>query len=378
MHIDCTIWSNLRESFPIISYIWLPYITTSFLHIMSIIKHAYIRYRALDECFANKYRKFFMEDLIEACETALQEHYISKEDSKNDKDYYVKRRTIFNDIAFMKSDQGFKAPITSIYEGRRCYYRYEDENFSINKREFSEAELDKLDEALIMLNRLNGAAGFDWVSEFIANFEDKLGRNKNTTPVIGYEKNPFLTGLDNLSVLYNYIINKQVLKITYKHFTQGEKIHIMHPYYLKQYNNRWFLFGITENDKNALTNLPIDRIINIESVQIPYITNTSFNFEEYFDDVIGVSVPRSGEPEKIVLKFVPKRYPYIVTKPLHPTQTILDKDNCIIQIKVFINPELESLILSFGDHVEVLEPASFRDTIRERIKALEKKYYCAD
>lgn len=345
---------------------------------MSIIKHAYIRYQALDKCFSNKYRKYFIEDLIEACSKALEEYYISKEDPINDEDYYVKRRTIFNDIAYMESEQGFNAPIKRYYEGRRCYYRYEDENFSINKRDFSEAELDKLDEALIMLNRLNGAAGFDWVSEFVANFEDKLGRNKNTTPVIGYEKNPFLTGLDNLSVLYNYIINKQVLKITYRHFTHGERVHIMHPYYLKQYNNRWFLFGITENDKTALINLPLDRIINIESVQIPYIPNTSFDFEEYFDDVVGVSVPRTGEPEKIVLKFEPKRYPYVITKPLHPSQTILDNDNCIIQIKVFETPELESLILSYGDHVEVLEPASFRETIRERIKALEKKYNCAD
>ena len=186
---------------------------------MATNKHAMIRYQALDACFANRYKRFFIEDLIEACNKALQEFYLSKEDTVNDVEYYVKRRTIFNDIAFMQSEEGWSAPIKRFYESHRCYYRYEDENFSINKRDFSQAELDTLDEALIMLNRLNGTAGFDWVSEFIANFEDKLGRKKNTTPVIGYEKNPFLTGIENLSVLYNYIVNKQVLKISYQHFT---------------------------------------------------------------------------------------------------------------------------------------------------------------
>ena len=345
---------------------------------MATNKHAMIRYQALDDCFANRYKRFFIEDLIEACNKALQEFYLSKEDTVNDVEYYVKRRTIFNDIAFMQSEEGWSAPIKRFYESHRCYYRYEDENFSINKRDFSQAELDTLDEALIMLNRLNGTAGFDWVSEFIANFEDKLGRKKNTTPVIGYEKNPFLTGIENLSVLYNYIVNKQVIKISYQHFTQGEMVHIMHPYYLKQYNNRWFLFGITEQNKEVLTNLALDRIANIELADTPYIPNTSFDFEEYFDDVVGVSVPRSGEPEKVVLKISEKQYPYIKTKPLHPSQAELDKDNRIIQLDVFLNWELESLILSYGDDIEVIEPISLRERIQKRVKNLLEIYNCAE
>ena len=345
---------------------------------MATNKHAMIRYQALDACFANRYKRFFIEDLIEACNKALQEFYLSKEDTVNDVEYYVKRRTIFNDIAFMQSEEGWSAPIKRFYESHRCYYRYEDENFSINKRDFSQAELDTLDEALIMLNRLNGTAGFDWVSEFIANFEDKLGRKKNTTPVIGYEKNPFLTGIENLSVLYNYIVNKQVIKISYQHFTQGEMVHIMHPYYLKQYNNRWFLFGITEQNKEVLTNLALDRIANIELADTPYIPNTSFDFEEYFDDVVGVSVPRSGEPEKVVLKISEKQYPYIKTKPLHPSQAELDKDNRIIQLDVFLNWELESLILSYGDDIEVIEPISLRERIQKRINNLLEIYNCAE
>lgn len=344
---------------------------------MATNKHAMIRYQALDACFSNKYRRFFIEDLIEACNKALEAFYLSKEDTINDVEYYVKRRTIFNDIRYMESSEGWSAPIKRFYEGRRCYYRYEDENFSINKKAFSEAELDKLDEALIMLNRLNGEPGFDWISEFVANFEDKLGRKKNTTPVIGYEKNPFLTGIEHLSVLYNYIIYKQVLKITYVHFTQGELVYVMHPYYLKQFNNRWFLFGITERDKNNLTNLPLDRIIKIEPEHINYIPNTKFNFEEYFDDVVGVSVPREGDPDTIVLKFDKPRYPYIATKPLHPSQTVLDKEKGIIEIQVFQTPELESLILSFGDHVEVMEPASLRKIIKQKSKKMLEKYYCA-
>lgn len=84
---------------------------------MATNKHAMIRYQALDACFANRYKRFYIEDLIEACNKALKEFYISKEDPINDVEYYVKKRTIFNDIAFMQSAEGWDAPIKRYYVG---------------------------------------------------------------------------------------------------------------------------------------------------------------------------------------------------------------------------------------------------------------------
>ena len=286
----------------------------------------------------------------------------------------VKKRTIFSDISYMESPQGWNAPIKRVYEGKRCYYVYEEENFSINKKDLSEAELETIDEALVMLNRFKGVEGFDWVDEFVTHFEDKLGRKKNEVPVIGYQKNPFLKGIENLSVIYNYIVNRQVLKITYEHFVKGKMVHVVHPYYLKEYNNRWFLFGITEQKRDFLISLPLDRMVDIEPMHIEYIPNKNFNFEEYFEDVVGVSVPMSGTPDKVVLKFEKSRFPYVVTKPLHPSQRIIDKDECIVQIEVHQNSELNSLIFSFGDQVEVLAPDSLRNQFKAKINKLSEKY----
>ena len=307
-----------------------------------------------------------MEDLVEECNKAIYEFTGSLEG--------VKKRTIFSDISYMESPQGWNAPIKRVYEGKRCYYVYEEVNFSINKKDLSEAELETIDEALVMLNRFKGVEGFDWVDEFVTNFEDKLGRKKNEVPVIGYQKNPFLKGIENLSVIYNYIVNRQVLKITYEHFVKGKMVHVVHPYYLKEYNNRWFLFGITEQKRDFLISLPLDRMVDIEPMHIEYIPNKNFNFEEYFEDVVGVSVPMSGTPDKVVLKFEKSRFPYVVTKPLHPSQRIIDKDECIVQIEVHQNSELNSLIFSFGDQVEVLAPDSLRNQFKAKINKLSEKY----
>ena len=325
-----------------------------------------IRYQALDRCFSNRYKRYYIEDLVEECNKAIYEFTGSLDG--------VKKRTIFSDISYMESPQGWNAPIKRVYEGKRCYYVYEEENFSINKKDLSEAELETIDEALVMLNRFKGVEGFDWVDEFVTNFEDKLGRKKNEVPVIGYQKNPFLKGIENLSVIYNYIVNRQVLKITYEHFVKGKMVHVVHPYYLKEYNNRWFLFGITEQKRDFLISLPLDRMVDIEPMHIEYIPNKNFNFEEYFEDVVGVSVPMSGTPDKVVLKFEKSRFPYVVTKPLHPSQRIIDKDECIVQIEVHQNSELNSLIFSFGDQVEVLAPDSLRNQFKAKINKLSEKY----
>lgn len=333
---------------------------------MATNKHAMIRYQALDKCFSNRFREFYIDDLIKACNDAIYEFDGSVEG--------VKRRTVFSDILFMESTQGWSAEIKRNYVGKRCYYRYADPDFSINKKDLSDAELDKIDEALVMLNRFKGAEGFDWIDEFVANFEDKLGRKKQAKPVIGYEQNPFLKGIEHLSPLFNYIVNHQVLRICYTGFNKGQKEYLVHPYFLKQYNNRWFLFGITEENRENLTNLALDRIDSIEPAHVDYIPNERFDFRFYFEDVVGVSVPREGEPLDIVLRFDERTYPYVENKPIHGSQTPVPDEPRTISLSVFDTYELESEILAFGEHVEILEPALFREKIAGRVRKMAELY----
>lgn len=340
---------------------------------MATNKHASVRYQALDKCFSNKYRKYFMEDLIAECNKALSEFYSSKEDKKNDEEYYVKRRTIFADMDYMRTGP-WKAPVESYYDGRKCYYRYSDPDYSINKKPLSDSELDSIDEALVLLNRFKGADGFDWVDEFVANFEDKLGRKKQASPVIGYEQNPYLKGIEFLSPLFNYIVNKQALNVQYTPFKSPQRTTVFHPYYLKQYNNRWYVFGIDNERPEVVISLALDRIDAIGQASVQYIVNDRWDFGEYFEDVIGVSVPRAGVVEEVVLKFDRERYSYVRTKPLHPSQRELDKENCVVQIDVMLNRELEALILSYGNEVEVLSPAPLREQIAAKIRSLAEIY----
>lgn len=332
---------------------------------MATNKHASIRYQALDKCFRNFGRRYDINDLIEACNQAIYK-FTGIEDG-------IKRRSVYVDIAYMESEQGWSIPLERIKEGRNVYFRYEDKNFSINIKPLTDNEMDQLKETILMLNRFKGLPQFSWMEELLSRLEDKFHLKGKTESLIGFEQNPYLTGLDFLSDLFNAIVNKQTLKVEYKSYDKPEVSLTIHPYYIKQFNNRWFLFGLN-GEYGTIQNLPLDRILSIQSANEQYIENKDFDFDEYFDDVIGVTIPREGKLEHITLQFSPERLQYVLSKPLHHSQKIKNKQKGIIEISVIPNKELESLILSFGNQVEVISPQHYREQIYIQITDLITKY----
>ncbi|MEG1725582.1 MAG: WYL domain-containing protein, partial [Anaerovoracaceae bacterium] len=108
--------------------------------------------------------------------------------------------------------------------------------------------------------------------------------------------------------------------------------------------------------------------------------NKDIDFTEYFDDVIGVTVPSNKPIEKIRLKIDKTRYNYIESKPIHPTQTVKENNSeyAIIELKLIPNYEFETLLLGFADSIEVIEPQSLRETILARARRIiEKNTNCA-
>lgn len=86
-------------------------------------KNALIRYKTIDRCLRNRYRRWTLDDLVEACSEALyeMEGIVTG----------VSVRTVQADIQIMRSDKlGYNAPI-EVYDGK--YYRYADADYSISE-----------------------------------------------------------------------------------------------------------------------------------------------------------------------------------------------------------------------------------------------------
>jgi predicted DNA-binding transcriptional regulator YafY len=317
---------------------------------MATNKHAQIRYKILDSCFRNTGRNYTFEDLLDACNTALAEV------SPNSNGISI--RTLREDIAFMESDAGWSAEIERIKAGRKSYYRYKDSNFSINNQKLNQTELNQINSALEIISRFNGMPQFSWVNEIVTKINNGFELEDNSASIISFDSNQYLKGIEYLGDLFNAINNCKVLKIIYRPFKSDHDIEmIIHPYYLKQYNNRWFLFGLNEKYK-TISNIALDRIVSFEINTLKYTKNKTINFSEYFEDIIGVTKDENEELTKIELLFTNSEAPYVLTKPIHESQKkiIHNEDGLLITIEILPNKEFEKLILSFGDNVKVIAP----------------------
>ena len=334
---------------------------------MSINKNALIRYQVLDRCFRNSGRMYYWEDLLEECNKALIDFDPNCEG--------IQRRQLFDDIRFMESDSGWSIPLNRIRQGRKVYYRYADLSFSINNQPLNDSEVIQIKSALQIFSRFTGTPQFEWVNEMIPMLESKFGLIERKSEVISFESNIDLKGFHFLTPLFNAIINERVLRIIYKDFKSSEPYEItFHPYYLKQYNNRWFVFGLNSHNHVTNWNLALDRIESLSETAQKYIPSVT-DWDEYFFDLVGVTRPEIGNLEEIVLKFSPAIAPYVITKPIHPSQKQKNEPTGLeVRINVIPNFELETLILSFGEHVKVIAPKDFKERISIRLNAARLLY----
>ena len=330
-------------------------------------KNAQLRYQILDRCFSDFHRTYSIEDLLDKVNESLMELYGTQ----------VSIRQIREDIKYMRDRVSYNAPIeTYPFDGRKSYYRYSDPSFSIFNDELTIKEVETLRHAIDTLSRFRGVPANARLEDVISNLEFRFGMKSETEHVVSFDNNALLKGTEFLGELIESALNHQPLNLLYRTFAGNERAAIIHPYHIKQFNNRWFLIGLQEGSHgHYITNKALDRIVKFSRANVPFIPNTEIDFNEYFKDIVGVTLPEDHPvAEEVLLKFDEARFPYVVNKPIHPSQEVEDEEQHIIKLMVRPNKELEACIFSFGNQVEVLRPEWLRQQIASKIKDLLKKY----
>lgn len=335
---------------------------------MATNKNAQLRYQILDRCFSNFGRQNTIDDLVEEVNDRLLDINGTE----------VSLRQIREDIKFMRDSVGYNAPIEAYqYDGRKCFYRYSERNFTIFNNELSETEVGNLRQTVNILRRFRGLPSFSWIEEVVSNLEYRFGGKTTQENVITFDQNERLRGLEHLPVLIDAAINHQALRLLYCSYKGIEHDIVVSPYHLKQYNNRWFLFALEEGKKLPhVSTYALDRIVKVSKSSTEFVPNTEIDFSKCFEDIVGVTMTAKdgARKERVVLRFSPKRFPYVVSKPLHPSQQVICEEECTIELSIYPNPELRSLIFSFVPDVEVIEPQWYRKAIKKKLEENLKKY----
>lgn len=330
-------------------------------------RNALIRYKTIDTCLRNKFRKWTLEDLIDACSDALYEY--------EGIDKGISRRTVQMDIQMMRSEKlGYNAPI-AVYDGK--YYKYEEEDYSITNTPLSEQDLKTMSEAVEVLRQFKGFSYFSEMGGIVSRLEDHVtSARQKTVPVIDFEKNESLKGLDFLDTIYHAIVNKRVLQIKYRSFkARSANTFLFYPYLLKEYRNRWFVFG---RRKENLINLALDRIQTIEvAAGEKFIDNDLFEPATFFNDVVGVTKNIGSQAETVRFWVDAPNVPYVETKPFHRSQKIVEEradGSKIFEIRVIINQELQREFFGYADTLQVLSPQPLVDFMRRKFRLANSLY----
>ena len=302
---------------------------------MPVDKQVQLRYEVLNKCFRDLYREYTIDDLVDACNKAMLKAF--------DMEDGVSKRTVQNDIANLQMPPYNIRLDENLKNGRKRIYRYYDTNFTLPQFRMNDSDRNKIQAAVNVLENYAGEPLLDWARTLFGD-------------------------------LLQAILNKKVLKLTYAPFGKDAYEARVYPYHLKQFNDRWYLIAQAVG-YDTLGHYALDRIERFEEIGMPYV-ESEVDFSEYFDDVIGVTVPERFEPVDVILRVSNNRFNYIKTKPLHLSQRVIgeDRNHTRISINVKINKELIALILSFGADIEVLAPASLRAEIAKKIRAMNDNY----
>jgi predicted DNA-binding transcriptional regulator YafY len=334
---------------------------------MPINKEALIRYRVIDLCLRNKYRKYpSMDDLMEALEDKLGKTFSLS--------------TIQKDIKAMKEDPalGYLAPIgfSRVHNG----YYYKDEHYTIASVSLNSEDWGAIDFAGEILQQFRDIPIFRQYVNTVEKIKEAIFM---TQALDGYHEDPFIQfeqvtdfkGRQWLATLVEAIKERKVIEIKHQKFgSDDSKAYTLHPYLLKEYRNRWYLIGMLKDDGDIRT-FGLDRILDVQWTDYLFQWHTTFATEDYFKYSFGISTGM-GEPVEIVLSFTPLAGQYITSQPIHHSQKVLvnNEKECRISIRVIPSVELKMQILGYGSDCKVISPAHFAEEIKNTIQSMLDNY----
>ncbi len=331
---------------------------------MANSKHAHIRYNILDYCFRN--RSFTFNEMLVYINDKIAEIYPGEG---------ISVRTLRDDIkVFRDKKEGFGAPLP---ENIRIL-RYTNTDFSIAQKPLLEYEQYLIDAAQQLLGRFENHPKYNRLAEAFIKFQDDEEELSNKAKILFYDHNEEYKGIKHLKPLYLAIKKKQALQITFKGFQDTTSSTFeFHPHILKQYNNRWFVFGLNNTSGITEWSIPLDeRLIKFEVLEDTRYIASVTDWEMFFRTMVGVVRPKDTETEKVVLRFYNGRENYFKTKPFQPDfEEFFEEDKQDqVWFETMINKELVQQILSFGEDVEVLEPEILKNQMKKHTENM-KKYY---
>jgi predicted DNA-binding transcriptional regulator YafY len=192
---------------------------------------------------------------------------------------------------------------------------------------------------------------------------------------IHHRRSPEIKGIQYLDPIVSAIEKREVLRLYYLPFYEDKPyFNEVHPYLLKEHESRWYLVGLNDF-KGKVRTYALDRIRDLQVAAGADYTVPDFNAQEYFKYAIGIIAP-GGIPPLIKLAVQKTQAQYLITRPWHDSQNIVEEneEQVVFSFRVHPTYEFRSRVLSLGKDGHILEPASLKAEMKLELVAMLKQY----
>ena len=181
-----------------------------------------------------------------------------------------------------------------------------------------------------------------------------------------------------LASIIQAIRDNRMIRVHYKGYRMGEdRFFDIEPYFVREFKRRWYLYGHKDYDKDRKPHMyALDRMLSVEVLSETFKMPEDINAREWFKTIYGVRRYDDMKIQRVLIKAYGKQVRYFRSLPLHSSQEEVETHREYSIFSYDLAPDYDFIqdILSFGEKVEVLEPATVRKKLSETAAQLYQYY----
>ena len=244
-----------------------------------------------------------------------------------------------------------------IYENFPCQVEYDRK---LGKyRLVQEGAEDSLYEYLLSAYHIQG------LSELALKHHDKVHLNEAPT------------GIENVQLVLEAIDRKKGIECDYSSFSNRTVKHLtIIPYFLKTWEQRWYLVAEPDNPHHGQTVFALERMDNLKLTEKQMLPHSDITVQEYFDGSFGVNHADDQVPETVRIKVYGTQVDYVRALPIHESQHELETtdDWAIFEYRIVPCYNFYQQLLWHREKLEVLAPAHMRKEMKEIVTRISEQY----
>ena len=185
------------------------------------------------------------------------------------------------------------------------------------------------------------------------------------------------TGVEHVQIILEAIDKKRGIECDYYSYNKKSvKQQLLIPYFLRTWENRWYLVAEPDNHHRGQSVFALERMDNIRLTKERMVPSKKITAEEYFDGSFGVNHSDDQKPERILIKVYNTQVEYVRALPIHESQKEIETNDEWSIFEYWIIPcfNLYQQLLWHRERIEILEPKSVRDEMAIIIGDIQKKY----